>query len=97
MSERVTIDKGGRVVIPKPLRQRLGMNEGDLVLIEEDGGALRLRPEPTDCGLVRRGGRLVMPSSRGASKSSMSETLGEIEKLRSRGALRESRGKRRGS
>ena len=40
------IDKAGRIVVPKPLRERLGFRPGtDLVAIEQPGGVLLKRVE----------------------------------------------------
>jgi AbrB family looped-hinge helix DNA binding protein len=58
---RTTIDKAGRVVIPKALRDRVGLREGE-VDIEADGAGLRIDPV-TATGLERRSGRLVIPPS----------------------------------
>lgn len=58
---RVTIDKAGRVVIPKPLRDQIGLAPGD-VHITVDGAGLRIEPVATD-DLVERQGRLVVPRS----------------------------------
>ena len=41
---KIRVDKSGRVVFPKPLRQRLGVTAGaDLEVVEQPGGIL-LRP-----------------------------------------------------
>lgn len=66
MSERVVVDRGGRIVIPKPLRARLGFAEGDLVVLEERDGELVIRAEKTDAGLVERDGLLFKPRDRKA-------------------------------
>lgn len=58
---RTTIDKAGRVVIPKPLRDRLGLRPGE-VEVSADGTALRIEAVVGD-GLEERGGRLVIPAS----------------------------------
>lgn len=86
MAERVVIDKGGRIVIPKALREALGLNEGDLVALEADNGDLIVRAETQERGLVRRRGRLVKPAARGARKTTLDETLDAIDQSRRRGA-----------
>lgn len=39
---RTTIDKAGRIVVPKPLRDRLGITPGAELDIVEDGSGLRI-------------------------------------------------------
>jgi len=58
---RSTIDKAGRLVIPKPLRDPLGLRPGDVELTA-DGAALRVVPVHDDA-LVEADGRLVIPAS----------------------------------
>lgn len=58
---KTTIDKAGRLVIPKALRDRLGLLPGE-VEITADGAALRVEPVFDDT-LVERDGRLVIPPS----------------------------------
>lgn len=59
---RTTIDKAGRLVIPKSLRDRLGLRAGP-VEVDADGATLRVEPV-TEKSLERRSGRLVIPASR---------------------------------
>jgi len=56
---RGTIDKAGRVVIPKPLRDRIGLRPGQVELIP-DGSGIRIEPLADD-EVVERNGRLVIP------------------------------------
>ena len=58
---RTTIDKAGRLVVPKVLRDRLGLHSGE-VEITADGASLRVEPVCDDA-LVERDGRLVVPKS----------------------------------
>ena len=57
---RATIDKAGRLVIPKQLRDHLGLGPW-AVEVSADGAALRVEPVP-DADLDVRQGRLVIPS-----------------------------------
>ena len=41
---RTTIDKAGRLVIPRPLRDRVGLAGGGEVELELDGAAIRIEP-----------------------------------------------------
>jgi AbrB family looped-hinge helix DNA binding protein len=59
---RATIDKAGRLVIPKSLRDRLGIEPGE-VEVTADGSSLRVEPVHDDT-LVEHNGRLVIPGSR---------------------------------
>ncbi len=53
------IDSAGRIVIPKPLRQRLGLEPGRVVEIRERDGRIEIEPAPTAMTLVRRRGGVV--------------------------------------
>lgn len=57
---RTTIDKAGRLVIPKSLREQSGITEGE-VEISLDGAAIRIESVATD-NLVEQDGLLLLPS-----------------------------------
>lgn len=60
---KTTIDAAGRVVIPKALRERLGLAGGRAVEIREREGRLEIEPAPTPMTLVRRGrARAAVPA-----------------------------------
>ena len=44
MTVRLTIDKAGRVVIPKPMRRELRLEPGDALELESVGQHMTLRP-----------------------------------------------------
>ena len=56
---QLKIDKAGRIVVPKAIRERLGLDAGmDLEIIEGAGGVL-VRPAKREPLLVREGKLLV--------------------------------------
>ncbi len=54
-----TIDAGGRVVIPKAIRDRLGLSPGVDVELAESDGQVEIRPATSPMELVEVKGRLV--------------------------------------
>ena len=44
MTAKLTLDKAGRVVLPKPLRDRLQLAPGDTLHLETEGERITLRP-----------------------------------------------------
>lgn len=58
---KATIDSAGRLVIPKQLRDRLGLTQGE-VDVEADGAGLRVRPVAEDA-LDEQDGWLVVPAT----------------------------------
>ncbi|MGH9301902.1 MAG: AbrB/MazE/SpoVT family DNA-binding domain-containing protein [Acidimicrobiales bacterium] len=60
---RTTIDSAGRLVIPKALRNQVGVPSGPSeVDIVVDGAGLRIEPVAGE-GMEERDGRLVIPPS----------------------------------
>lgn len=58
---KATIDRAGRLVIPKALRVQLGLSPG-VVDVEADGADLRIRPLAEDL-LEEQDGWLMVPAS----------------------------------
>jgi len=59
---RATIDRAGRLVIPRRLRDRIGLADGGEVELELDGAAVRIEPIPGG-ELKEVDGLLVIPSA----------------------------------
>lgn len=61
---KTTIDAAGRVVVPKALRERLGLEGGRVLEIREREGRLEIEPAPTAMTLVKRrgGARVAVPA-----------------------------------
>lgn len=57
---KATIDSAGRLVIPKALRDLLGLRQGE-VEVEADGADLRVRPIADDA-LDEQDGWLLVPA-----------------------------------
>jgi AbrB family looped-hinge helix DNA binding protein len=50
----VTVDVGGRIMIPKALRDRLGLRAGSTITVSEHDGVIELVPRPVDVEIVQR-------------------------------------------
>src|SRR5208283_1984823 len=55
----VQIDRAGRLVLPKPLRDRFRLRGGDMLAVEVRGDAIELRPTQPTGQLKRVNGVLV--------------------------------------
>jgi len=80
MNTTVTIDKAGRVVIPKTLRDELRLSPGDSLVLESDAGSMVLRPVRSASALRKEHGIWVFRSGR---KITAEETNRRIQSLRS--------------
>jgi AbrB family looped-hinge helix DNA binding protein len=58
---RATIDKAGRVVLPKVLRDQVGLVPGEVEVVVDSAG-LRIEPLSAD-DVAQRAGRLIIPRS----------------------------------
>jgi AbrB family looped-hinge helix DNA binding protein len=89
MNTTVTLDKAGRVVIPKTLRDELRLAPGDSLTLEAEGDHLMLRPVRSSSPLRKKRGIWVF---HGGRKISAAETDRVLDGLR-----KERDGKLRGS
>jgi bifunctional DNA-binding transcriptional regulator/antitoxin component of YhaV-PrlF toxin-antitoxin module len=59
---RTTIDAAGRLVVPRAIREQVGVYGPTDVEVELDGAAIRIEPV-TDDTLAEEEGRLVIPQT----------------------------------
>lgn len=82
MSTRLTIDKAGRVVIPKPLRDQLHLEPGDTLEMESCGEHITLRPVRGTGPLTKEHGVWVFHSDEPLSASVTDDILQQVRKER---------------
>ena len=55
----LTMDKAGRVILPKPLRDRLGLRAGSNLDVVETADGIRLKPVEAESSMVKKDGMWV--------------------------------------
>lgn len=76
---RTTIDKAGRLVIPRTLRDQIGLTAGEVDVVV-DGAALRIAP-PAGEDLVERDGRWVIPATGAVIDDDLVQGLRDADQL----------------
>ncbi len=56
---KIALDAAGRIVVPKPLRQALGLKPGQALEIRAGDGRLEIEIAPTPMRLTKRGKGVV--------------------------------------
>jgi AbrB family looped-hinge helix DNA binding protein len=84
MTSRLTIDKAGRVVIPKPIREELRLEPGDSLQMERVGEQITLRPVRGAAPLRKEHGVWVFYSGHQISASATDKVIREIRDERDR-------------
>jgi AbrB family looped-hinge helix DNA binding protein len=82
VNTRLLIDKAGRVVIPKPLREQLHLEPGDSLEMESVGEQIILRPVRGTGPVTKEHGVWVFHSGESLPASSTDEMLRQIREER---------------
>jgi AbrB family looped-hinge helix DNA binding protein len=82
MAIHLTIDKAGRVVIPKGLREELHLQPGDSLEMESAGEEITLRPVRGTGPLTKKDGVWVFHSGQPLPASATDEILRQIRSER---------------
>ena len=82
MSIKVSLDRAGRVVLPKPLRDKMRLEPGDQLSIESAGERITLRPIRPEVPLKKEYGIWVYQGSK--STVSLPELIDREREVRLR-------------
>ncbi|MGH7916230.1 MAG: AbrB/MazE/SpoVT family DNA-binding domain-containing protein [Candidatus Binataceae bacterium] len=91
MSGKVTIDKLGRIVLPKPVRQKLRLAAGDQLELESVDDQIMLRPLRGTAVLRKKSGVWVFRCGEPLTSSTVRETVEQIRRERGEQNLAKSR------
>jgi AbrB family looped-hinge helix DNA binding protein len=81
-SEIIPVGKRGTIVIPKALRKRLGVNEGDVLIVEDHGDGILIRPAivlPVETYSLERKAEFIL--SNATTKEDYKNACQEVRKL----------------
>jgi AbrB family looped-hinge helix DNA binding protein len=84
MNSTVTLDKAGRVVIPKTLRDELHLEPGDSLALESEGESVTLRPLRSASPLRKERGVWVFHGGRKIGAAVTDKVLRDIRAQRDR-------------
>ena len=82
MNTRLTMDKAGRIIIPKPLRQELHLEPGDALEMESAGEQITLRPVRGTGPLTKEHGIWVFHTGQPLSASVTDGMLQQVREER---------------
>src|ERR1700681_622802 len=78
MTTTLTVDKAGRIVLPKPVRDELQLIAGDSLALESSEEGIMLRPLRGTAGLRKKQGIWVLRTGQPLSTPVVDETLRQI-------------------
>src|SRR5437764_910720 len=84
MNTIVTLDKAGRVLIPKSLRDDLNLEPGDTLELDSEGEQVTLRPVRAASPLRKKQGVWVFHTGKKIAARTTDEVLGQMRESRDR-------------
>ena len=78
MTAKIILDKAGRVVIPKPLREEMQLAPGDALELESGGDQITLRPVRGTSPLQKEDGIWVFRTGKRIPASVTDELLNDL-------------------
>jgi AbrB family looped-hinge helix DNA binding protein len=86
MTAKITVDKAGRIVIPKPLRDQLQLGPGDALQLDSEGERITLRPLRPQATLKKEHGVWVYQGE--TTEASISDLIDQERETRLGGLRR---------
>lgn len=87
MAATVTIDKAGRLVLPKPMRDALHLRPGDTLEIEKNGELITLRLPQPKASMRLKNGFWVFDTGGRITPEMVNQTLTEVREEQERRIL----------
>src|SRR2546425_12680271 len=82
MTTTLTLDKAGRVVLPKPVRDEMQLRPGDTLELESSGDRIVLRPRRGGTGLHKKQGIWVFSTGEPISAEATDDVLRQLRRER---------------
>ena len=82
MNARISIDRSGRLVLPKPVRQHLQLEPGESLELESFEDHIVLRPVRGHASMYKKRGVWVFRAGAPLKASVVSETIRRVRKER---------------
>jgi AbrB family looped-hinge helix DNA binding protein len=87
MTAKLTLDKAGRVVIPKKLRDELHLSSGDSLEIESQGDEFVLRPVREEATMFKKDGMWVIKTGKPLTVEDVNAVIESVREERHRQIL----------
>ncbi len=91
MNAKITLDKTGRIVLPKPLRDEMELLPGDTLELESSEEEITLRPVRGTASLRKKGGIWVYGSGERLTDSMVQNTVAQVRREREQQLVRKKR------
>ena len=88
VTTKLTIDKAGRIVLPKPVRDQLQLLPGDALQLDSSGETITLRPLRENASLRKKRGVWVYSTGEPLAASVVDATTQDMRSERAGRALR---------
>ena len=90
MNTILTLDRAGRIVLPKPVRDELRLSPGDSLEVESSEECIVLRPTRRKGQMKKEDGVWVFDSGEASTAETVRETVRKVRDQRQRKVLRDS-------